>query len=848
MEAFVIFVLFAAVVVLLVRQSLLSGRVRAMEEAWRRAQRSSPMAAIAPPAQERVASYPPPPSAAPAPVAAKVVEVAPGVPYRALYIPPPPVVEAPRVVAEPVVRESLEAKLGQSWLNRLGIITLVVGIALLLGRELVLFGALGRVLTGVALAALLLGGGLWLERRENYRVFARAGIGGGWALTFFLAFAVQHVDALRLIDSQLVDLVLMFVVAAAMVAHSLRYRSQVVTTLAFFLAFLTIGISEVTVFSLVAGAVLAAALAVIVARQRWFVLGLAGVVGVYVNHYLWLQRVFPGAGHVFPEFTASAGLLLAYWMVFRAVYVLRAPEGDDEQAVSALAAVLNSAGLLALLHYQSQHPEWAFWALLVLGVVEFVLAFVARPKNRVGFVVLSSLATVYLLAAVPFRFSGASWVLFWLLQAEALVLVGLRMEERVLRRLGVLAGLVTALALLQSWLVRFGQGTLPAASGHMTVVMVTAAVVFWLNSEAAPLRWAAIVEEDFDRVTLGAMSCCAALFAAMVIWSEVPPAYIALAWAALGLVLLELGLRAKRGWLLRVEGYAFFAMSFARLFFNNFALSDVAHHNSLRVLTVLPLIAAYAWVYERTQRLAASEYEFDRVAGVVAVWLGLVAAAMLTYLELPSEWVFDGFALLAALLLTVALLVKRPLFVMQAYAVLVLATVRGLVVNFADSAPTGPNGVLLGFVHTRVFTVSLASVLLLAALPAAFALRRHMAASGAHEVQPLDLLRRPEQPFFFVPLLLITLLLAVELHGGGVTIGWSALGLLVFLFALAVGERSYRLSGLGLLLLGVAKLLAWDIWHASSGERTFALIAMGVALLLVSFLYSRFKETLLKLL
>jgi uncharacterized membrane protein len=123
-----------------------------------------------------------------------------------------------------------------------------------------------------------------------------------------------------------------------------------------------------------------------------------------------------------------------------------------------------------------------------------------------------------------------------------------------------------------------------------------------------------------------------------------------------------------------------------------------------------------------------------------------------------------------------------------------------------------------------------------------------MAASGAHEVQPLDLLRRPEQPFFFVPLLLITLLLAVELHGGGVTIGWSALGLLVFLFALAVGERSYRLSGLGLLLLGVAKLLAWDIWHASSGERTFALIAMGVALLLVSFLYSRFKETLLKLL
>jgi hypothetical protein len=845
MEAFLIFVLFVAVVVLLVRQSLLSGRVRAIEEAWRRSQSGARpevavQLAVAQPVAAR--SYPPPPSAVP--VAAKVAEA---VPYRAAYVAPVPVAEAPRVVAEPVVRESLEAKLGQSWLNRLGILTLVVGIALLLGRELVRFGALGRVLTGVALAAVLLGGGLWLERRENYRVFARAGIGGGWALTFFLAFAVQHVAALRLIESQLVDLVLMFAVAAAMVAHSLRYRSQVVTTLAFFLAFLTIGISEVTVFSLVAGAVLAAALAVIVARERWFVLGLAGVVGVYVNHFLWLQRVFPGVGHVFPEFTASAALLIAYWLVFRAVYVLRAPEGDDEQAVSALGAVLNSAGLLALLHYQSQHREWAFWALLALGGVEFVLAFVPRPKNRVGFVVLSSLATVYLLAAVPFRFSGASWVLFWLLQAEALVLIGLRLQERVLRRLGVLAGLVTALALLQSWLARFALGTLHAPHLHLTVVLVTAATVFWLNSEAAPLRWAAMVEEEFDRVTLGAMSCCAALLAAMLIWSEVPAAYIAVAWAALGLVLLEFGLRARRGSLLRVQGYAFFAMSFARLFFNNFALSDVAHHNGLRVLTVLPLIAAYVWVYERTQRLVGEDHAVDRVAGIVAVWLGLVAAAMLVYLELPGEWVFDGFALMAALLLTVAVVVKRPMFVAQAYAMLVAATARGLVVNFADAVAVGPQGPL-GFVHTRLFTVSLASAVLLAALPAAFALRRHMAAGEAREVQPLDLLRRPEQPFFFVPLLLTTLLLAVELHGGGITIGWSALGVVVFLFALAVGERSYRLSGLGLLLLGVAKLLAWDIWHASSGERTFALIAMGVALLLVSFLYSRFKETLLKLL
>jgi uncharacterized membrane protein len=81
-----------------------------------------------------------------------------------------------------------------------------------------------------------------------------------------------------------------------------------------------------------------------------------------------------------------------------------------------------------------------------------------------------------------------------------------------------------------------------------------------------------------------------------------------------------------------------------------------------------------------------------------------------------------------------------------------------------------------------------------------------------------------------------------------ITIGWSVLGVVVFLFALAVKERSYRLSGLLLLMLGVAKILCVDIWDATPTDRYITLIVMGAALLLVSFLYSRYRETLLKLL
>src|SRR5882672_12542023 len=99
-------------------------------------------------------------------------------------------------------------------------------------------------------------------------------------------------------------MVLMLVVAAAMVWHTLRYRSQVVTGLAFLLAFLTVSISQVSVYSLTAGAVLALGMVAIVGPMQWFELEILGILASYLNHYLWLRPIIePMQGHrrPFPE-------------------------------------------------------------------------------------------------------------------------------------------------------------------------------------------------------------------------------------------------------------------------------------------------------------------------------------------------------------------------------------------------------------------------------------------------------------------------------------------------------------------------------------------------------------------
>jgi uncharacterized membrane protein len=70
----------------------------------------------------------------------------------------------------------LEERLGTNWLNKLGIGILVLGIAFFLAYELKEFGPVGKVSVGWITSMVLLGGGIWLERNERYRILAWAGI------------------------------------------------------------------------------------------------------------------------------------------------------------------------------------------------------------------------------------------------------------------------------------------------------------------------------------------------------------------------------------------------------------------------------------------------------------------------------------------------------------------------------------------------------------------------------------------------------------------------------------------------------------------------------------------------
>lgn len=862
---------------------------------------------------------------------------------------------------------SLEERLGANWLNKLGVAILVIGLAFFLAYKLQTMGPAGKVLSGYAVSLALLLGGVWLERKATYRIFARAGIGGGWALLYFTTFAMHHITAARILNSLVADLVLMLLVAAGMVIHSLRYRSQAVTGLAFLLGYATLLASHLqaaggtVVFSLSASAILAVALVVVTTRRHWAILEVGGLAAVYITHFVWLTQVLPPNHAEFTEFWPSTLLILLYWAIFRGAYVLRTPLSDKEESLSSLAAVLNSAGVLALLKTQSARPELAFWALALLGAAEMLLAFRMRARRRQAFVVLSTIASILLVAAVPYRFHGVSWPVLWLVEAQVLALSGLRLREPVFRRLGLLAGLATGFVLairsvLPLWFFRMDQND-PSHHPSLTVALVLAALLYWLHAELYPSRWPQLAENDLEAFALRITSWLAAAAAAAALWVVLPVTWVAVgilalvvalgfvadrlsavslalqadalalcgilailfwtldsadnwpyhrvpalftvallyaamrrrtvpagarpyvsiaySWAAafmlpilafdiiqdvwvvavlalLALALFEAGHHFRAGHL-RWQAYALTGIAFAVYFVDDLPrdsgpITAASHFSPVHsaLIEVLVLVALGFWLAERTRARAGDSILFERYVAYLAAALSTAAVLAWFAVRLPSfwvpvsgaaPWVTPIWALLATLLLACAAMLGRRALAAQAIAVALLVALRAIAVDLS-----GPDAT---FWHDPLFPLSVASLVLLAALPFAFRIRAAAAPQCRASLPIPDALHttlgRPEQWFFFIPFALMVVALAVRLVAGHITIAWSLLGLGVFLFALAVGQRSYRLAGLALLLLSVVKILLMDVWALDPSDRYTTLIVLGLALLAVSFLYTRFR-------
>jgi len=863
----------------------------------------------------------------------------------------------------------VEETLGANWLNKIGTAAFVIGVALLLNYSMHYLGPAGKIALGYVLSAMLLGIGIFGETKQRYQIAARAVLGGGWALAYFTTYALHNLQSVRLVESAGLGFALLFAVAVAMVGHSLRYDSELATGFAYLLAFVTVAISEIPLGGLIASALLAASLVVILRGRRWFVIEPLAIVATYAVHWMWLEQVYERMGgyRPFPEFSASVTLLTGYWAIYLTSYFLREDKTPRESNLLTASFLLNAAGYLALLHHQSFHPEWRFWFLLAAGAVYLgVSAYSQRIGRRRGFILASTLGAALMIAAVPYRYSGARLEILWLVDVEALLIAAWRLSERYLRKLGWAgAAVLTTYVWLHDVMPRvdkwrppdaklgwmflllaaalFVDGWLKAHLGEHwdavdTVAFVLAPICatgFLLAAEwvALPLMWTALVwvisgvtlvecgrrykdraldwcghgaaalavtrllalnlqrDETWHRVSLrlitvvascavlymasrwhlvaetdgatpkkdasdffsrvataagisGVYTASSTLLAAYLLWAEATSGAVALLWGLFGLTLLEAAglLRDKP---LVWQGRALLVASFARIFVAD--LNSTSRLGALPAPVITVTILAAIYYYS-----AFTSADSPRIRGA-QLWMGTISIAALFRFEMSPEWVAVGWATMAVVLYFASGALREETFRAECYAMTLLAGVRCGFDNFYQVSPWR-------FTNVRTVTVTACALLLYVLFAAAKLAKREPDLKDVGEAVKRNdgpkglryawraIEAYPQHLFFFVPTILLTVLLSLEVRRGFLTAAWGIEGLIVFLAVLKMDERAYRWFSLLLFMLCVARIVTVDVWNFDALGRIVSFLGLGVALLGVSFLYARHRELLRRVL
>lgn len=162
----------------------------------------------------------------------------PSVPVRQSHPPPLPIPLPPEIspaapsmepAAEPANPQRLETRMGLTWINRIGVLTLVIGVAFFFKYAIdnQWIGETGRIVLGVlaGLGTLAVGDILW---RRAQKIFAQGVCGLGVSilyLSFYASFGFYH------LLPQAVAFVLMAMVTAMTGALALRYDAIAIAAL-----------------------------------------------------------------------------------------------------------------------------------------------------------------------------------------------------------------------------------------------------------------------------------------------------------------------------------------------------------------------------------------------------------------------------------------------------------------------------------------------------------------------------------------------------------------------------------------------------------------------------------------
>jgi uncharacterized membrane protein len=379
---------------------------------------------------------------------------------------PPPIIPDPVFQAKveppkpskPQKRESLEMRLGTYWFVRIGIVMVLTALVFLgnyaYQHYIGLLGPIGKVILMYLTSAGLLAAGAILPRKEEkFRNYGQVLFAGGLAAVYFTTYAAHHFPNLRVIQSAVLDGILLLGWITYIVWLADRKKSEVLAVFAIGLAYYTALITNVGNFTLISNLLLAAAAVFFLVRNRWIALTFLSIAASYGSYFYW--RYYAGSTGI-EEFAGRLSIA-GYWTIFTAaVFLSRHAEFQGPRRAGFLS--FNNAAAFALLTASFYHQQTGrFWQLsLAAGAILLALSYLALrfiPKDELPRRAYLAQGLLLVTLGIITKLSGPTLALTLGVESALLLIFSTHWKSRFVRSASIIVATLSG-----GWLV----GTLKA--------------------------------------------------------------------------------------------------------------------------------------------------------------------------------------------------------------------------------------------------------------------------------------------------------------------------------------------------------------------------------------------------
>lgn len=537
----------------------------------------------------------------------------------------------------------MEINFGRNWLNKIGIVVFTLGMGFLISYTFKYFGPFLKIAFGYSVSAILFFAGFKLEAKERLVNFGRALLGGGWALVYFTTYAMHHFEASRIIGNEFADLCLLAVVAAGMMMHALRYKSEGMMSVALFVAYITATLGQITVFTFASSVLLAVVILFLVYKLQWVRTFVLGVILTYGIHYIWVApNIMATFNRNNPDYMMMNFIFLTlYWLVFL-IGVHMAKTVKDSRLVNILAGTnFGNIALYCILAYPlvlKLFYEHRFFFVLGAGILYLGLAPAMKRMGREKLYISDVVAAVFLITfSIPLKFLPTSTLLLWLVEIPFLLFIGLNFKEKIFRYLSYALSLLVGTRLIL-WGVRWMPDvSFLGVSWTWQEFMffwagVAMAVCFYLTrrGKAGPEF------DEVDKVADHAFPAASCAYFTALIFSSIQQPWITfvLSWEAIALMALSVILG-----LMRFRAYAYVALVSAGYILAGDHVDTVSNFLKWGIIgtDVMAFFATYFIVKYLGQGKKA-DLIFPQEE-IFAFWGGIVLLIFVVFEYVHSQWI-----------------------------------------------------------------------------------------------------------------------------------------------------------------------------------------------------------------